>query len=73
MKMRYLGNSGVKVSELCFGAMTFGGKGRWKAIGELEQKDANELIKLALMVELISLIRPMFIQKAWLKKCWVKH
>ncbi len=45
MKMRYLGNSGVKVSELCFGAMTFGGKGRWKAIGELEQKDANESYK----------------------------
>ena len=24
MKMNYLGNSGIKVSELCFGAMTFG-------------------------------------------------
>ena len=48
MKMRYLGNSGVKVTEICFGAMTFGGKGYWKVIGALEQKDANELIKLAL-------------------------
>jgi aryl-alcohol dehydrogenase-like predicted oxidoreductase len=48
MKMRYLGNSGIKVSEICFGAMTFGGKGYWKVIGELEQKDANELVKLAL-------------------------
>lgn len=48
MKMRFLGNSGVKVSELCFGAMTFGGKGYWKVIGELEQKDANELVNLAL-------------------------
>jgi aryl-alcohol dehydrogenase-like predicted oxidoreductase len=48
MKMRFLGNSGVKVSEICFGAMTFGGKGYWKYIGELEQKDANELIKIAL-------------------------
>jgi aryl-alcohol dehydrogenase-like predicted oxidoreductase len=48
MKMRYLGNSGIKVTEICFGAMTFGGKGYWKVIGELEQKDANELIKLAL-------------------------
>ena len=48
MKMRFLGNSGVKVSEICFGAMTFGGKGYWKYIGELEQKDANELINLAL-------------------------
>jgi aryl-alcohol dehydrogenase-like predicted oxidoreductase len=48
MKMRYLGNSGVKVSEICFGAMTFGGRGYWKTIGELEQKDANELVKLCL-------------------------
>ena len=48
MKMRYLGNSGVKVTEICFGAMTFGGKGYWKVIGALEQKDVNELVKLAL-------------------------
>jgi aryl-alcohol dehydrogenase-like predicted oxidoreductase len=48
MKIRFLGNSGIKVSEICFGAMTFGGKGYWKVIGELEQKDANELVKLAL-------------------------
>lgn len=48
MNMRFLGNSGVKVSELCFGAMTFGGKGYWKIIGELEQKDANELVNIAL-------------------------
>ena len=48
MKMRFLGNSGIKVSEICFGAMTFGGKGYWKNIGELEQKEVNELIKLAL-------------------------
>jgi aryl-alcohol dehydrogenase-like predicted oxidoreductase len=48
MKMRFLGNTGIKVSEICFGAMTFGGRGYWKAIGELEQKDANTLIKTAL-------------------------
>ena len=48
MKMRLLGNSGLKVSEICFGAMTFGGKGYWKVIGALEQKDVNELVKLAL-------------------------
>ena len=29
MKTRFLGNTGVRVSELCFGAMTFGGKGYW--------------------------------------------
>ncbi len=48
MKMRYMGNTGIKVSELCFGAMTFGGKGYWKYVGELVQKDASELVSLAL-------------------------
>jgi len=48
MKMRFLGNSGVKVSEICFGAMTFGGKGYWKSIGEVQQEDANELVSMAL-------------------------
>lgn len=48
MKMRFLGNSGIKVSEICFGAMTFGGRGFWKVIGEVEQNDANELVNLAL-------------------------
>ena len=48
MKMRFMGNTGIKVSEICFGAMTFGGRGYWKNIGELEQKDANELVNLAL-------------------------
>nr|WP_272212136.1 aldo/keto reductase [Marinicella sp. W31]MDC2878041.1 aldo/keto reductase [Marinicella sp. W31] len=48
--MRYnrLGNSGLKVSELCLGAMTFGGKGMWTAIGELDQSASEELVKLAI-------------------------
>jgi aryl-alcohol dehydrogenase-like predicted oxidoreductase len=48
MKMRFLGNTGIKVSEICFGAMTFGGKGYWKSIGEVGQKDADSLVKTAL-------------------------
>ncbi|GAB6281284.1 MAG: aldo/keto reductase [Ignavibacterium sp.] len=48
MRMRFLGNTGVKVSELCFGAMTFGGRGYWKVVGEVEQKEANELVNIAL-------------------------
>ena len=35
MKMRYLGHTGVKVSEICFGTMTFGGRGYWKSMGGL--------------------------------------
>jgi aryl-alcohol dehydrogenase-like predicted oxidoreductase len=47
MKYNLLGNTGVLVSELCLGAMTFGGKGFWKAIGEQPQEEVNQLVKLA--------------------------
>lgn len=45
MKYNFLGNTGLKVSELCLGAMTFGGRGMWTAIGTLPQDQVNELIK----------------------------
>ncbi len=45
MKYNILGNTGLLVSELCLGAMTFGGRGFWTAIGELEQKPVDELVK----------------------------
>ena len=48
MKMRFMGNTGIKVSEICFGAMTFGGKGFWTVIGALEQKEATALVNQAL-------------------------
>ena len=48
MNTRFLGNTGVRVSELCFGAMTFGGKGYWQNIGQVEQKGADELVNLAM-------------------------
>jgi aryl-alcohol dehydrogenase-like predicted oxidoreductase len=48
MKYNNLSNTGLLVSELCFGAMTFGGVGRWTAIGQQTQDDANTLIKIAL-------------------------
>ena len=48
MKYNMLGNTGLKVSELCLGTMTFGGgEGMWKAIGQLTQKEVNELIKIS--------------------------
>jgi aryl-alcohol dehydrogenase-like predicted oxidoreductase len=47
MKFKNLGNTGVLVSELCMGAMTFGGRGFWKAIGQLDQDEVNELVKTA--------------------------
>jgi aryl-alcohol dehydrogenase-like predicted oxidoreductase len=46
MKYNFLGNTGVVVSELCFGTMTFGGEGGiWGNIGKLQQDAVNELMK----------------------------
>jgi len=47
MKYKFLGNTGVLVSELCFGTMTFGGDGYWEAIGKLQQEDGTALVKTA--------------------------
>ncbi|MDB5104209.1 MAG: aldo/keto reductase [Fibrobacteres bacterium] len=45
MKYKLLGNTGLKVSELCLGTMTFGGKGRWTAIGTLGQQAVDDLVR----------------------------
>ena len=48
MRYKNLGRSGLKVSELCLGTMTFdGGSGMWKAIGQLGQDDADALVRTA--------------------------
>jgi aryl-alcohol dehydrogenase-like predicted oxidoreductase len=46
MKYNFWGNTGLVVSELCFGTMTFGGKGIWEAIGKIQQKEVNDLMKV---------------------------
>ncbi len=49
--MRYntLGRTGLRVSELCLGTMTFGGTGEvWSKIGQLGQSEAEALIRSAL-------------------------
>src|SRR5580704_2792641 len=48
MKYNLLGNTGLKVSELCLGTMTFGGKGRFQAIGTLGQAQVDQLTKSAM-------------------------
>ncbi len=49
MKYNQLGNTGLFVSEICLGTMTFGGKGGiWEAIGGLQQKEASELVTRSL-------------------------
>ncbi|MEI8273850.1 MAG: aldo/keto reductase [Paludibacter sp.] len=47
MKYNLLGNTGLKVSELCLGTMTFGGGGMWTNIGSLAQEEVNGLVKTA--------------------------
>jgi len=46
MKYIFFGNTGMVVSEICFGTMTFGGKGMWEAIGKIQQKEVNDLMKV---------------------------
>jgi aryl-alcohol dehydrogenase-like predicted oxidoreductase len=49
MRYNQLGRTGVFVSELCLGTMTFGGgEGMWKQIGDLQQADAERLVGRAL-------------------------
>ncbi len=48
MNYRQLGRSGLRVSELCFGTMTFGGDGMYKVIGETAQAEADRLVGICL-------------------------
>jgi len=49
MQYRRLGHSGLFVSELCLGTMTFGGSDdMWGMIGQLEQEEADGLVRTAL-------------------------
>src|SRR6202789_1034016 len=50
MRYRQLGRSGLFVSEICLGAMTFGGGsgGIWSMIGDLDQQATNAVIGQAL-------------------------
>jgi len=48
MRMKKFGNTGLVVSELCLGAMTFGGtEGIWAQIASVGQAKADELVKTA--------------------------
>src|SRR6476661_6726655 len=49
MKYRRLADTGVFVSELCLGTMTFGGRGQiWETIGGLDQTAADAIVSRAL-------------------------
>src|SRR5712671_7363746 len=49
MRYRLLGQTGLYVSELCLGTMTYGGGGAgiWASIGKLQQDAVNEQLRTA--------------------------
>ena len=48
MRFRKLGNTGLIVSEMCLGAMTFGsGEGMWATVAGVSQEGVTDLIKTA--------------------------
>jgi aryl-alcohol dehydrogenase-like predicted oxidoreductase len=47
MHYRLLGRTGLYVSEICLGTMTYGGKGRWEVVGRLGVPEAQAQIKAA--------------------------
>ena len=47
MQYRILGDTGILVSEFCFGAMTFGGTGTWTHVGTTQQEEATKLVGIA--------------------------
>ena len=47
MRYRLLGRSGLLVSEICLGTMTYGGKGRWQPIGQLTLAEVEAQVKMA--------------------------
>jgi len=48
MEYRLLGRSGLKVSQVTMGTMTFGGKGPFAKVGDLGQREASRLIDLCI-------------------------
>lgn len=49
MKYKKLGRTGLFVSEICLGTMTFGGRGElWPIIGQLDQAAASNLLRLSI-------------------------
>lgn len=47
MRYRVLGRTGLFVSEICLGTMTYGGKGRWRPIGQLGLAEVEAQVRAA--------------------------
>ena len=47
MRYRLIGSTGLYVSEICLGTMTFGNQGFWSVMGGLGQPEVNQIVKTA--------------------------
>jgi aryl-alcohol dehydrogenase-like predicted oxidoreductase len=47
VRYRTLGETGLIVSELCFGTLTFGGYGAWRVVGSVDAEGANAMVRTA--------------------------
>ena len=48
MEYRQLGRSGLRVSAITLGTMTFGGKGKFQYVGDSDQSEATRMVDIAL-------------------------
>jgi len=48
MRYNLLGRTGLYVSEICLGTMTFGGRGFWEAMGKLGTKEVETIVGTSL-------------------------
>ena len=48
MKYRQLGRSGIMISELSVGTLTFGGKGHFAKAGDTDEKNAREIVDISI-------------------------
>ena len=48
MQYRQLGRSGLKVSAITLGTMTFGGKGKFAFVGNTDQSGATRIVDISL-------------------------
>ena len=48
MRYNQLGRTGLYVSEICLGTMTFGGQGFWRVVGEQDAGAAERIVQTAL-------------------------
>ncbi len=71
MEYKTLGNTGLLVSTLCLGTMTFhGGSGFWSKIGTVDQAGADELMKSSLDAGINFSIRRMCTPRARARRRW---